>query len=48
MGGREDDLIMFKDSDRDSVNEYFEKIRKHSLVDTPTRIINESNEFLPR
>jgi len=40
---------MFRDSERDSVVSYFQKngIIKSTGLDTPTRILNNSNEFLP-
>jgi hypothetical protein len=60
----QDDVLNFKDSDRESVISYFEQ--KHhqdkvqifqkaedldmsagNLIDTPTRLVNHSNEFLP-
>lgn len=45
----QDDVIMFRDSDRDSVVSYFRKAGaiKTTGLDTPTRILNNSNEFLP-
>lgn len=48
-GEQEDDMLQFKDSERDSVVGYF-KNRGRSvgkLVDTPTRLLNNSNDFLP-
>ncbi|CDW81242.1 UNKNOWN [Stylonychia lemnae] len=42
-----DDLLNFRDSERESVISYL-AISKSKLVDTPTRLINESNEFLPK
>jgi len=36
----EDDLLNFKDSEPESIISYFEN------VDTPIRVINESNEFI--
>jgi hypothetical protein len=41
-----DDLLHFKDSERESVISYL-AVSKSKMVDTPTRIVNESNEFLP-
>jgi hypothetical protein len=45
----EDDVLQFKDSERDEVIEYFKKRGSKNLkrVDTPTRLLNHSNEFLP-
>jgi len=46
----QDDLLMFRDSDRDSVVSYFYKngaVKESTGIDTPTRILNNSNEFLP-
>ena len=44
----QDDVLNFKDSDRESVLSYFIKNREADhLVDTPTRILNKSNDFLP-
>jgi len=42
-------VLNFRDSDRDSVLSYFLKHGKASLaqIDTPTRILNKSNDFLP-
>ena len=42
-------MLQFKDSDRDEVIEYFRKRGSKSLkrVDTPTRLLNNSNDFLP-
>ena len=44
----QDDLLNFKDTDRDSIISYLEKEthHQHQVVDTPTRLVNESNEFL--
>ena len=41
-------MLQFKDSDRDEVIEYFRKCGSKSLkrVDTPTRLLNNSNDFL--
>jgi hypothetical protein len=41
-----DDLLNFKDSERESLISYFEKGNRIKMVDTPTRLVNESNEFL--
>lgn len=42
-----EDLLHFKDSERESLISYFEKgTHKIKLVDTPTRLVNESNDFL--
>eukprot|EP00347_Sterkiella_histriomuscorum_P013533 403364346 len=41
----QDDLLNFKDSERESLISYLAESR-HRLVDTPTRLVNESNEFL--
>ena len=42
-------MLNFKDSDRDSVLSYF--IKQGNIpanqIDTPTRILNKSNDFLP-
>ena len=59
----QDDVLNFKDSDRESVISYFEhapqaKVQifqkaeeafslSGNLIDTPTRLVNHSNEFLP-
>ena len=45
----QDDVLNFKDSDRDSVLSYFIKNDAAPLdqIDTPTRILNKSNDFLP-
>ena len=61
-----DDVLNFKDSERDSVLSYLEddeaieevplfkpnkNLNEHffkNMVDTPTRIINHSNDFLPK
>lgn len=46
----QDDVLMFRDSDRDSVVSYFYKngaVKETLGLDTPTRILNNSNEFLP-
>lgn len=48
---QQEDVLQFDDSDREEVMEYF---RKRALpvsirpIDTPTRILGNSNEFLPR
>jgi len=42
----QDDFLNFKDSERESVISYL-AVSKSKMVDTPTRIVNESNEFLP-
>lgn len=44
-----DDMLNFKDSERESVISYFEdpdQIILDNFVDTPTRLVNHSNEFL--
>lgn len=43
----QDDVLNFKDSDRESVLSYFIKNNQERLIDTPTRILNKSNDFLP-
>lgn len=45
----QDDVLMFRDSERDSVVSYFKNhgALKTTGLDTPTRILNNSNEFLP-
>ena len=45
----QDDVLNFKDSDRDSVLSYFVEHGQAPLkqIDTPTRILNKSNDFLP-
>ena len=45
----QDDVLNFKDSDRESVISYFERgnTLKNVQLDTPTRILNKSNDFLP-
>jgi len=45
----QDDVLNFKDSDRESVLSYFVRNGEGLLnqVDTPTRILNKSNDFLP-
>ena len=49
MDELQDDVLNFKDSDRESVLSYFVKHGEAPLgrVDTPTRILNKSNDFLP-
>ena len=42
----DEDMLQFKDSARDSVISYL-KNYPGKLVDTPTRILNNSNDFLP-
>ena len=42
----QEDLLNFKDSDRESLIDYLENDLRKKLVDTPTRLVNESNEFL--
>ena len=59
----QDDMLIFKDSDRESILSYFDvdQSRKDNLmlskdqfklnsnlIDTPTRLVNHSNEFLPK
>ena len=55
----QDDVLIFKDSDRESILSYFEldvgqskllgpDILNKNLIDTPTRLVNHSNEFLPQ
>ena len=56
MDDMQDDVLNFKDSDRESVLSYFIKhggedsqYKLHGLIkqiDTPTRILNKSNDFL--
>lgn len=41
----DEDMLQFKDSARDSVISYLKN--PGELVDTPTRILNNSNDFLP-
>ena len=56
-------MLIFKDSDRESIISYFEAedivtsskiigkddlFVKQTLIDTPTRLVNHSNEFLPQ
>ena len=43
----QDDVLNFKDSDRESVLSYFVKDTVLKQIDTPTRILNKSNDFLP-
>lgn len=56
-------MLIFKDSDRESILSYFELedlktggqmigkddlfANQQALIDTPTRLVNHSNEFLP-
>ena len=40
-----DDLLNFRDSDRESLISLLAP-EKLKLVDTPTRLVNESNEFI--
>jgi hypothetical protein len=52
----QEDMLIFKDSDRESVLSYFEIEQSKrdlldddcNLIDTPTRLVNHSNEFLPQ
>jgi len=61
----QDDMLNYKDSDRDSLISYFENnselgkskgrlfydddfFYRKNLIDTPTRLLNHSNEFLPK
>lgn len=61
----QDDMLNFKDSERDSLISYFEQksdvgnsasrlffnddfFYRKNLIDTPTRLLNHSNEFLPK
>lgn len=50
----QDDVLIFKDSDRESIQSYFEldvgnnillgpDIINKNLIDTPTRLVNHSN-----
>lgn len=41
----QEDILQFKDTDRDSIMSALAESRS-KLVDTPTRLINESNDFL--
>ncbi len=50
-----DDILNFKDSDRDSLLSYIQSAavlvpeplpQSIPMIDTPTRLVNESNEFL--
>jgi len=48
----DDDMLQFMDSVRDSVVSYFNQNHRDNFedfapLDTPTRILNNSNEFLP-
>lgn len=49
MDDLQDDVLNFKDSDRESVLSYFVKNGNAPVgrIDTPTRILNKSNDFLP-
>ena len=55
LANADDDMLQFRDSVRDSVVSYFNKHNKNPTavidefapLDTPTRILNNSNEFLP-
>ena len=41
-------MLQFKDSERDEVIDYLKKRSKSiKRVDTPTRLLNYSNDFLP-
>ena len=45
-----EDVLNFKDSERESVLSYFVKngiSNDFAAIDTPTRLLNKSNEFLP-
>ena len=45
-----EDVLNFKDSERESVLSYFVKngiSNDFAALDTPTRLLNKSNEFLP-
>ena len=41
----QDDVLEFQDSDRQSVLDYLQNT--YAVVDTPTRLLNNSNSFLP-
>ena len=41
----DEDVLEFNDSVRDSMISYLEK--RDLRVDTPTRLLNKSNDFLP-
>lgn len=43
----QDDLLNFRDSEPESLISILGK-SKTKLVDTPTRLVNESNEFLDK
>jgi hypothetical protein len=54
----QDDVLIFQDSARESILSYFEleveqskmlgpDLLNNNLIDTPTRLVNHSNEFLP-
>ena len=47
MGENDEDMLQFTDSERESVLGYLEGNDMRRRVDTPTRILNNSNEFLP-
>ena len=40
-------MLEFKDSERNSVIDYLEA-NQNLRIDTPTRLLNKSNEFLPK
>ena len=53
----QDDILNFKDSDRESLISYMQSAaalqvfqgtdhEQYPIIDTPTRLVNESNEFL--
>ena len=49
-----EDILNFKDSDRESLYSFIhstsfletKQVKPINLIDTPTRLVNESNEFL--
>lgn len=46
----DDEFLQFKDSERESVISFFDQndsIKGMYALDTPTRLVNHSNEFLP-
>lgn len=43
-----EDILNFMDSERDSVMSYFEMNSTNFIIDTPTKLINESNDFIPQ
>jgi hypothetical protein len=53
QGEVDEDVLQFKDSERESVSSYFRLKQKaakgshNKLMDTPTRLLNMSNDFLP-